>query len=331
MKGEGIVNNTHIKNTTNLPLTQEDIKKISEWENFFNNNIDRIKGPVSVDWESIRTLEIPKHIPYAYPMLITPEMARKWLEEYNERNPRKRINNNVVNAYVEDMRNGKWLFNGEPIVFDENGFIKNGQHRLCAIIRSGISAFILVVFNVDPTITSFDHHLKRSVAQELNVNKNTVTIANVVISNFYKMSTVPSETVKDYVIEHYEEMNLASTICGIGEGRGLARKRDVYTTIYLSLANGGSESDWRDFCRIVNTGFSLKDKESSPAIVLANYIMKTAKYTTKTLCQRNMEIVIRAFNDFCNGVSRRNAYMINDCSTIERLMRNVRTRDGLGV
>lgn len=328
MKGEGIVNNTHIKNTTNLPLTQEDIAKISEWENFFNDNADRIKGPVAIDWESIRTLEIPKYIPYAYPMLITPEMARKWLEEYNERNPRKRINNNVVNAYVEDMRNGKWLFNGEPIVFDENGFIKNGQHRLCAIIRSGISAFILVVFNVDPTITSFDHHLKRNVAQELNVNKNTATIGNIVISNFYKMSTFPSETVKDYIIEHYEEMNRASTICGIGEGRGLARKRDIYTTIYLSLANGGSESEWRDFCRIVNTGFSL-DRESTPAIVLANYIMSTPNFTSKHFCKKNMEMVIRAFNDFHNGVSRKKAYVINNTNTIEELMRKVRTRDGL--
>jgi hypothetical protein len=316
------VDNIHIKNTTNLPLTQEDIVKISEWEDFFNNNIDRIKGPVAIDWESIRTLEIPKYIPYAYPMLITPEMARKWLEEYNERNPRKRINNNVVNAYVEDMKNGKWLFNGEPIVFDENGFIKNGQHRLCAIIRSGISAFILVVFNVDPTITSFDHHLKRNVAQELNINKSTATIANVIVSKFYGMSTFPSETVKDYIIEHIGEINLAYDICGIGVGRGTARKRDVYTTIYLSLANGGSEDDWRDFCRIVNTGFSL-DRESSPAIVLANYIMGTPRFTTKQSCKKNMEMVIRAFNDFCNGVSRKKAYVINNTNTIEELMQRL--------
>lgn len=65
---------------------------------------------------------------------ITPAKAEKWLE-------RNRSNRNVSKKAVERLtgaiRRGEWIFNGASIVFDSDGWLLDGQHRLHAIALSG--------------------------------------------------------------------------------------------------------------------------------------------------------------------------------------------------
>ena len=46
------------------------------------------------------------------------------------------------------MRNGKWKENGEAIIIDENGVIKDGQHRLLAVEATGFCYRVPVVSGV---------------------------------------------------------------------------------------------------------------------------------------------------------------------------------------
>jgi hypothetical protein len=69
--------------------------------------------------------------------LITPELAEKFLEK-NSNNYRK-LSEKVVKAYQIDMETGNWKFNGDSIKFNKSGQLVDGQHRLTAISRSGIS------------------------------------------------------------------------------------------------------------------------------------------------------------------------------------------------
>ena len=43
------------------------------------------------------------------------------------------------------MISGKWLFDGQPIRFDSDGFLLDGQHRLNAIVKSGTSQKFLII------------------------------------------------------------------------------------------------------------------------------------------------------------------------------------------
>jgi hypothetical protein len=73
---------------------------------------------------------------------ITPELARKWLgQNTHNRNVRQR----VVLAYAADMVAGNWQWNGESIKFAIDGTLLDGQHRLAAIIESGMTITMLVV------------------------------------------------------------------------------------------------------------------------------------------------------------------------------------------
>ena len=112
---------------------------------------------------------------------INPELAWKYLA-MNTENPRK-INRNIVCAYAEDMKAGRWVLNGEPICFDENGVLTNGQHRLHAIIKAGTSISALVVRNIEPGCKVYDYGLKRTVTTTLNVDSSIGGAANAITTN----------------------------------------------------------------------------------------------------------------------------------------------------
>lgn len=67
---------------------------------------------------------------------VTPEMARELLNK----NPNNRIPSPAnVNTYKEEMLKGEWMIGTDSIGIDTNGDLCNGQHRLLALIQSGLT------------------------------------------------------------------------------------------------------------------------------------------------------------------------------------------------
>lgn len=82
-------------------------------------------------------------------MTIGPELARNMLD----RNGRNRtVNTRAVARYANDMRDGKWTLNGEPIILDYNDDLLDGQHRLLAVIEYGRPVSFLVVTGAEPDV-----------------------------------------------------------------------------------------------------------------------------------------------------------------------------------
>lgn len=79
---------------------------------------------------------------------ITPDYAKALLEQNTGSRP---IKNTIVNAYAEDMRNGKWFLNGEAIKISSNNQILDGLHRVFACIASDTPFTTIVVRGLDPT------------------------------------------------------------------------------------------------------------------------------------------------------------------------------------
>src|ERR1035438_9398924 len=76
---------------------------------------------------------------------ITPELATLWLQ-LNEQNRRPRASK--IAAFSSDMSCGLWRITHQPIAFDTNGKLKDGQHRLMAIAQSGKGQTLVVARNV---------------------------------------------------------------------------------------------------------------------------------------------------------------------------------------
>ncbi len=77
-------------------------------------------------------------------VLVTPELAAQWLE-------RNRINCTpspaVVARYAWDMSHERWDLTEEPIAFDSDGYLVQGQHRLMAVVKSGVSVSFYLAEN----------------------------------------------------------------------------------------------------------------------------------------------------------------------------------------
>lgn len=99
--------------------------------------------------------------------VITPEVAKCYLE-HNEGN--RVVNKSMVAFYSKMMTNGEWQVNGEAIVFDKNGRLVNGQHRLEACIYANIPFETLVVRGVDElSFYTFDQGSKRKAADVFKI------------------------------------------------------------------------------------------------------------------------------------------------------------------
>ena len=111
---------------------------------------------------------------------ITPQVAKKYLS-YNTQN-RKESPRNVM-FLVEQMKKGLFLENGESIVFDNNNKLLDGQHRLMAIAKAGLSFHIPVVRGVmKNTMATYDTGKNRSSIDVLGLNgfKNCGTLSSFV-------------------------------------------------------------------------------------------------------------------------------------------------------
>lgn len=79
---------------------------------------------------------------------ITPSFAKAVLETRNTNN-RKPSGAKIAQS-CSDIENGRFLINGESIIFDQTGTLIDGQHRLHAVVQTGIAIVSLCAFGIAP-------------------------------------------------------------------------------------------------------------------------------------------------------------------------------------
>jgi hypothetical protein len=82
--------------------------------------------------------------------LITPAIAALMLQK-NEGN--RRVRKDVVDKYANEMLNGRWMENtGETIKIAKDGTLVDGQHRLLALMQSGVQLNMHVCTDMDKEV-----------------------------------------------------------------------------------------------------------------------------------------------------------------------------------
>ena len=111
---------------------------------------------------------------------VTPDMAARWLER-NAVN-RKLRDKTLVPKYAADMASGRWLPSNDAICFGVDGYLYNGQHRLSAVVLSGVTVTFLVQRNMPlGSMLAMDQGGNRSASDALGFvgHKNTNVLAAV--------------------------------------------------------------------------------------------------------------------------------------------------------
>lgn len=77
---------------------------------------------------------------------VTPQMAQYILIHHNKDN--RKVTNSQVNKIAKSIRTDGWLRDGQPLTFNVEGNITEGQHRLHAIVAEDATVPMIVVLGV---------------------------------------------------------------------------------------------------------------------------------------------------------------------------------------
>jgi hypothetical protein len=221
-------------------------------------------------------------------MEVTPELAQGWLA-HNGRN--RRIRETVVKAYAADMKNGNWLPTHQGIAIDTENNLIDGQHRLSAIVASGMTVKMLVTRGLPgrpkgkriTTMDAVDRGAIRSVKDQLQLQhgvKNAYLTAACVCT-IAQLCVIPKKqgrvtmnqtlAIMELFGEHIEWM--AENCQGI---------RNITTAPVLgalSLARAVMKERAESFTQALSSGAGLAD--SSPVLHLRNWLLMNASEFNK--------------------------------------------------
>lgn len=175
--------------------------------------------------------------PGASIVYVTPDMAARWLDRnHSNRNLRER----QVQKYGRDMAAGNWQFAGDPIRFDEQGNLIDGQHRLSAIVQTSATIPLLVVRGLSRvTQEVMDSGAQRSTADALTMRgaRDGKTFASVIASwdamTNGGYSHCMSSTSRS-ILSHSEALEIAASVEGLEESAEFASR----TRAFIKLPSG---------------------------------------------------------------------------------------------
>lgn len=235
---------------------------------------------------------------------VTHTWAQSVLDEHNKRVQdgkfrQRHVNPKLVNRYANDMLAGNWTLNGESIVFDEDGNLMNGQHRLWAVVRSKQTVMMMVITGVPvmggesgsvKTMDTLDIGRSRNFAMQMriegkhNCNQMAAMVRNVAMlamnSQTLQLSPAQSWAILELIEPHYDAAR--EIICKdnqIGNARGF-----IMGPITFLRREKTAEVDL--FCEEFNSMANLG--KFSPVLQLRRYIERPStkqgtEYTFKSL------------------------------------------------
>lgn len=100
--------------------------------------------------------------------LISPETAQAYLvTSVGNRNEKPMA---IDGKYVPDLIAGRWHLNGETVVFDYEGALRDGHNRMKAIVKAGVPMPTFVIRGILPEgVVTIDTGVGRSIGDHLKI------------------------------------------------------------------------------------------------------------------------------------------------------------------
>ena len=208
--------------------------------------------------------------------LITPEIAESMLEN----NPNNRtVSNGTVKAYAADMLADNWdEKTGVAISIDADGNLRDGQHRLEAIVLSGVSIHSWVCRNV-ASDGIYDNNRKRSTSDQISIVRDDyesvykssryIAVVRALICQTH-IATVTPKQIMDFTDAHKTVLDgfflnfPQSTVPKLS----LAT---VQLSLFMAYMGGVSIEVILDFYDVLCSGMSTSPEEF-PIIAYRNYL-----------------------------------------------------------
>lgn len=249
---------------------------------------------------------------------ITPALAADWLKSNAEYNRKERPR--WVHELAASIKDGRWVINGESIVFDEDGFLIDGQHRLSAVVESGIPIRSVVVRDVSrDSFKTIDSGHRRTGADRLSfigvpnatahscgirgyLSSKKKGIIHIKEANYGTMGT---KTVSDYeILEFYNNHNdlcdrVFSLINSLSHKFNLLSPSELYSMcLFLIIDKGHSEQKVFSFFSQVTTG---RNVENETILTLRDKLIAHKTKLTTMSKDEKRNAIIKTWNAYVTG------------------------------
>lgn len=245
--------------------------------------------------------------------LITPARAEELLRMNTANRPANMV---VVAAYADMMTRGLWRTNGTTITIG-NGVLVDGQHRLLAVIRSGVSITQNVSSEVDPdAYATVDRGYGRSPGQVLATmgiaNANTTAKVCRVLMDFeaglFSVTSLSGnakriggslEEVVAYYKRHEQEVSEGVTEGYAFHAQAKFLPASDWCIISVILRRTGHPALANEFLSQLATGSGLGDKD---VLLMVRALFYNAAASTMRLpIMHKYNYVFRAWNRVRQG------------------------------
>jgi hypothetical protein len=241
--------------------------------------------------------------------LVDAQLAQSWLDTMKTN---RRLNEKSVDRVCRDMIENRWILNGESIKFDADGHLIDGQHRLAAVLKSGMAVPMLVVGNLDPLAQqTIDIGVSRTTGQIASMagvkNANSKTAMAVALLRYqnnrehkWTSSNVPSKTEQlNYLLLNDLLLSEAHQ-----DAEDVHRAMGAHRTSYGAAAalvrlSGHDRQSWLPFHDRIADGAGLT--HGDPRLALRNQMMRLRKQHTVWEAQQQLAWVIKAWNAYHQG------------------------------
>ncbi len=244
---------------------------------------------------------------------ITPANAAKILDSKNTSN--RNISKGKVAEYVNAMKNGEWLFNGDSIRISSDGILLDGQHRLTALAKSGINQHFVIIENMQKEVgLTIDVGKVRSggdvLAMEAGVGLNAAAAISGGIKIFHKHNTGKSmndsgsgKLTNVQIVEKYRENKELVNSCyewmdaNVSKQRAILSKSEMIGL--LMILSSADNDDCYSFAEMVFCGLGISELCSQS--LLRDYLLSCKVKSTKSTQPQRLHTVIKVWNSVRAG------------------------------
>ena len=237
---------------------------------------------------------------------MTPIMAMEILSKNTHNRPMNRTNL----AFLEkEIKGDRFIFNGSSIVIAKDGTLLDGQHRLQAVVNTGINIDIVVVTNVDnsafktidtgrarrPADVFAIEGIKyagvkssaiKAIMEKFLQNRDAARtkISNEVLLDFYLSHKVEIDNITELIFPLYDKHKIITASFAIS------------LTFLLSRIDSRAYS----FIRQIYTGVQESDS-ILPMLIRDKFIQDAFSRVSNITTETKKNMIVNGFRHYCRG------------------------------
>lgn len=216
--------------------------------------------------------------------VVTPALAKQWLEKNtNNRN----VNFAKVKKMAKDMREGHWDTTHQGIAIATDGTLVDGQHRLMAVVESGVTVRMNVTFNA-PKSQHIDSGNSRSMANRVQMSdydmswtdKTILSAANLIGRMFSGSNLSHEEDLTEWLAKYRPQIEMVTSHIKRGLMRGLS-SAGITAAMIVAAINDVPEAYIAKFLEVFYSGFTTNEAEHH-AVMLRDDLIRNNTSKTGT-------------------------------------------------